>query len=52
MNSLVMRTELLLFWPETVAYECRVKGLTMRHPEIKSHLRGPYAGLAHSSVIE
>jgi isoamylase len=38
-------------WHETVLYECHVKGLTMRHPEIPGHLRGTYAGMAHPAVI-
>jgi isoamylase len=39
-------------WHETVLYECHVKGLTMRHPEIPEHLRGTYAGMAHPAVID
>ena len=39
-------------WHETVLYECHVKGLTMRHPEIPPDLRGTYAGLAHPAAIE
>ncbi len=39
-------------WHETVVYECHVKGLSMRHPEIPPDLRGTYAGLAHPAVIE
>ena len=39
-------------WHETVLYECHVKGLSMRHPEIPPDLRGTYAGLAHPAVIE
>jgi isoamylase len=39
-------------WHETVVYECHVKGLTMRHPEVPPALRGTYAGLAHPAVID
>jgi len=37
-------------WHETVLYECHVKGLSMRHPEIPPELRGTYAGLAHPAA--
>jgi isoamylase len=39
-------------WRDTVIYECHVKGLTARHPELPENLRGTYAGLAHPAVIE
>jgi glycogen operon protein len=39
-------------WHETVLYECHVKGLTMRHPEVPPDLRGTYAGMAHPAVID
>jgi glycogen operon protein len=38
-------------WNETVIYECHVKGLTMRHPEVPTSHRGTYAGVAHPAVI-
>jgi len=38
-------------WHETVIYECHVKGLTKRHPEVAPTLRGTYAGLAAEPVI-
>jgi isoamylase len=38
-------------WDETVIYECHVKGITARHPEVPEQLRGTYAGLAHPAVI-
>ena len=31
---------------ETVIYECHVKGMTARHPDVPAHLRGTYLGLA------
>jgi glycogen operon protein len=39
-------------WHETVIYELHVKGFTMRHPEVPPQLRGTYAALASSPVIE
>jgi glycogen operon protein len=39
-------------WHETVLYECHVKGLTMRHPDVPAELRGTYAGMAHPAVVE
>jgi glycogen operon protein len=38
-------------WDETVIYECHVKGITARHPDVPEQLRGTYAGLAHPAVI-
>src|SRR5215467_7129405 len=37
---------------QTVIYEAHVRGLTMRHPQIPSELRGTYSGLASPPVIE
>ncbi len=39
-------------WNRTVIYECHVKGMTARHPDIPEALRGTYLGLASESVIE
>ncbi|MCP3960415.1 MAG: glycogen debranching protein GlgX [bacterium] len=39
-------------WGDTVIYECHVKGMTQRHPEIEERLRGTYLGLAQPPVIE
>ncbi|HLX84913.1 MAG TPA: glycogen debranching protein GlgX [Terriglobales bacterium] len=39
-------------WHETVIYELHVKGFTKCHPEVPSHLRGTYAGLATAPVID
>ncbi|MGW8195690.1 MAG: glycogen debranching protein GlgX [Desulforhopalus sp.] len=39
-------------WSETIIYETHVKGLTMTHPGVPPELRGTYAGLAHSAIIE
>jgi isoamylase len=39
-------------WHETVIYELHVKGYTMQHPDVPPQLRGTYAGLATTPVIE
>ncbi|MGC4090586.1 MAG: alpha-amylase family glycosyl hydrolase [Polyangiaceae bacterium] len=39
-------------WSRTLIYECHVKGMTMRHPEVPGHLRGTYLGLASEAVID
>ena len=38
-------------WHETVVYEAHVRGLTMRHPEVPSDLRGTFAGLATPALV-
>jgi isoamylase len=38
-------------WTRTVIYECHVKGLTQRHPEVPERLRGTYLGLAADPVV-
>ncbi len=39
-------------WEESVIYECHVKGLTKRHPEVPEALRGTYLGLTAEPVLE
>src|SRR6185503_8773856 len=39
-------------WHETIVYEAHVRGLTMRHPDVPPQLRGTYAALASTPVIE
>ena len=39
-------------WGRTVLYEAHVRGLTMQHPDVPVRLRGTYAGVAHSSVLD
>jgi glycogen operon protein len=39
-------------WHKTVIYECHVRGLTMKHPDVPEDRRGTFAGLATESVIE
>jgi isoamylase len=39
-------------WSQTVIYECHVKGLTMRHPDIPDEFRGTYLGLAMDPVVD
>jgi glycogen operon protein len=36
---------------KTVIYEAHVRGLTMRHPEVPSELRGTYLGLSSEPII-
>ena len=38
-------------WHDTVIYEVHVKGFTVRHPEVPTHLRGTYLGLASEPAI-
>jgi len=38
-------------WSQTVLYECHVKGMTIRHPEVPAAHRGRYLGLAAAPVI-
>jgi glycogen operon protein len=35
-----------------VIYECHVKGMTMRHPDVPERLRGTYLGLASDAVLD
>jgi isoamylase len=39
-------------WDKTVIYEARVKGLTVRHPDVPDHMRGTYAALTTPAVID
>jgi isoamylase len=39
-------------WDHTVIYEAHVKGFTMRHPKVPRRLRGTYAGMGDSNVID
>jgi glycogen operon protein len=39
-------------WSRTVVYECHVKGLTARNPDVPARLRGTYLGLATDPVIQ
>ena len=36
----------------TIIYECHVKGLTMRHPDVPPELRGTYLGLCSAPMLE
>ncbi|HKT61432.1 MAG TPA: glycogen debranching protein GlgX [Gemmatimonadales bacterium] len=38
-------------WDRTVIYECHVKGMTKRHPEVPERLRGTYLGLSSEPVV-
>ena len=39
-------------WNRTVIYECHVKGMTIKHPEVPEHLRGTYLGLAADAMLD
>lgn len=39
-------------WSDTVIYETHVRGFTMRHPCLSDSIRGTFAGLADSHIIE
>ncbi|MDQ3698403.1 MAG: glycogen debranching protein GlgX [Gemmatimonadota bacterium] len=39
-------------WNRTVIYECHVKGMTIRHPDVPERFRGTYLGLASEPMIE
>ncbi len=39
-------------WSRTLIYECPVRGMTMRHPDVPGHLRGTYLGLASEPIID
>ncbi len=38
-------------WADTVIYEAHVKGLTARHPDVPTDLRGRYAALASPPIV-
>jgi glycogen operon protein len=39
-------------WSRSVLYECHVKGMTQRHPDVAPERRGRYLGLASPPLIE
>jgi glycogen operon protein len=39
-------------WSRTLIYECHVKSMTMRHPDVPGHLRGTFLGLASEPIID
>lgn len=39
-------------WDRTLIYECHVKGMTIKHPDLPDHLRGTYLGLSAEPVLE
>ncbi|HEX8339605.1 MAG TPA: glycogen debranching protein GlgX [Tepidisphaeraceae bacterium] len=39
-------------WHKTLIYECHVKGLTMKHPDVPENKRGTYLGVASEPIIE
>jgi glycogen operon protein len=39
-------------WHKTIIYECHVKGMTMRHPDVPEAFRGTYLGLTSEPVLK
>ena len=39
-------------WNRTVIYECHVRGMTIRHPEVPEGLRGTYLGMASDPILD
>jgi glycogen operon protein len=39
-------------WNQTVIYECHVRGMTIRHPEVPEELRGTYLGLVSDPIVD
>jgi glycogen operon protein len=39
-------------WHKTLIYECHVRGLTMKHPDVPEERRGTYSALASEPVIQ
>jgi isoamylase len=39
-------------WNQTVIYECHVKGMTIRNPDVPEKLRGTYLGLSSEPMLE
>jgi glycogen operon protein len=39
-------------WSRTAIYECHVKGMTIRHPDVEPARRGTYLGLAADAVLD
>jgi len=39
-------------WHRTIIYECHVKGMTYRHPQVAENLRGTYLGLCSEPMLE
>ncbi|HKG92783.1 MAG TPA: glycogen debranching protein GlgX [Gemmatimonadaceae bacterium] len=39
-------------WNRTVIYECHVKGMTVKHPEVPEQIRGTYLGLCSDPMLD
>ena len=37
---------------DSLIYECHLKGMTMRHPDVPEEIRGKYLGMASEPIIE
>ncbi|MGH2690964.1 MAG: glycogen debranching protein GlgX, partial [Actinomycetota bacterium] len=39
-------------WNRTVIYECHVRGMTMRHPQVPEEICGTYLGMASDPILD
>jgi isoamylase len=39
-------------WNQTVIYECHVKGMTIRHPDVSEEIRGTYLGMVSDPIVD
>jgi len=39
-------------WNRTVIYECHVKGMTIKHPQVPERLRGTFLGLVSDAMLD
>jgi len=39
-------------WADTIIYECHLRGITMRHPDVPPSDRGRFRGLSHGAVLD
>ena len=51
-SDLVILKRPLTPWHETVLYETHVRGFSMRHPDVPESLRGSFAGLSQTKIID
>jgi isoamylase len=45
-------TQLNTPWNRTIIYECHVKGMTVKHPQVPEQLRGTYLGLSSEPMLD
>lgn len=39
-------------WDRTIVYELHVRGFTMQHPDLPTHMRGSFEGLSSGTVVD